>query len=85
MQLTAGFGRVQRSDLLVKRPVSASAIPYFWKPDITCRELKTAEVERIVECFGIASEILASAGIDGVELHGHEGYLFDQIRHTDLE
>lgn len=79
VQLTAGFGRVQRSGLLVNQPVSASAIPYFWKPDITCRELKTAEVQRIVECFGIASEILASAGIDGVELHGHEGYLLDQF------
>ena len=79
VQLTAGFGRVLNPRNLVEEPVSASAIPYFWQPDITCRELATGEVERLVACFGTAAEILASAGIDGIELHGHEGYLFDQF------
>ena len=32
-----------------------------------------------MKAFGKAARILAAAGIDGVELHGHEGYLFDQF------
>lgn len=79
VQLTAGFGRVLRPRLVKTEPVSASAIPFFWDPKITCRALETGQVEQIVKSFGVAAEILASAGIDGVELHGHEGYLFDQF------
>jgi 2-enoate reductase len=79
VQLTAGFGRVTRAYRLREQPVSASAIPYYWQPEILCRELKTEEVEKLVERFGVAAQILARAGIDGIELHGHEGYLFDQF------
>ena len=80
VQLTAGFGRVVAPRRLCgTRPVSASAIPYYWDPRQTCRELKTEEVEKLVKAFGSAARILAAAGIDGVELHGHEGYLFDQF------
>jgi 2-enoate reductase len=79
VQLTAGFGRVTRAYRLRDQPVSTSAIPYYWQPEILCRELKTEEVEKLVERFGVAAQILAQAGIDGIELHGHEGYLFDQF------
>ncbi len=78
-QLTAGFGRVAHPSILDCKPVSASALPNFWCPEITCRELTTDEVERLVEAFGDAAELLAEAGADGVELHGHEGYLLDQF------
>ena len=79
VQLTAGFGRVARPAILRKQPVSASAVPNYWQPEIICREITTEEVEKLIKCFGIAAQILASAGIDGIELHGHEGYLFDQF------
>lgn len=79
VQLTAGFGRVAHPRMLRGEPVSASAIPNYWQPDVTCRELQTPEVEKLVKAFGRSAEILAAAGIDGVELHGHEGYLFDQF------
>ena len=79
VQLTAGFGRVTSPLRLSSQPVSASAVPYYWKPEITCRELQTAEVEKLVKSFGVGARFLALAGIDGVELHGHEGYLFDQF------
>ena len=79
VQLTAGFGRVIPLPAFHHTPVSASAIPHLRRPDITCRPLETGEVEEIVAAFGSAAEILMSAGIDGIELHGHEGYLFDQF------
>ena len=79
VQLTAGFGRVIPLSRVKKQPVSASAVPYYWNPNITCREITTEEVEKIVRCFGDSADILARAGIDGIELHGHEGYLFDQF------
>jgi 2-enoate reductase len=79
VQLTAGFGRVAKPHRLRRHPVSASAIPYYWDPTITCRPLTTEEVETIVEAFGNAAEIVATSGMDGIELHGHEGYLFDQF------
>ena len=80
VQLTAGFGRVASPlRLQGKQPVSASAVPYYWDPRQTCRELTTEEVKKVVKAFGHAVMVLAAAGIDGVELHGHEGYLFDQF------
>jgi 2-enoate reductase len=79
VQLTAGLGRVASPLRLKDQPVSASAIPRYWNPSQTCRELEIEEVEQIVKAFGNAAEILAAAGVDGVELHGHEGYLFDQF------
>jgi 2-enoate reductase len=79
VQLTAGFGRVGMAPMFGEKPVSASAVPYYYEPDITCRPLTTGEVESIVEAFGDAAAIMATAGMDGIELHGHEGYLFDQF------
>jgi 2-enoate reductase len=79
VQLTAGFGRVAHPRILRNKPVSASAIANYWDPTITCRELTTEEVENLIKAFGPAAEILAESGIDGIELHGHEGYLFDQF------
>ena len=79
VQLTAGFGRVAPLRMANDRPVSASAIPHYQEPSVTCRALETGEVEEIVAAFGNAAEILAVAGVDGIELHGHEGYLFDQF------
>jgi 2-enoate reductase len=80
VQLTAGFGRVATpARLQGRQPVSASANPYYWDPSQPCRELRTEEVENLIKAFGRAAEVLVTAGIDGIELHGHEGYLFDQF------
>jgi 2-enoate reductase len=79
VQLTAGFGRVIPLPAFSEQPVSASAVPHFYNPEITCRPLETSEVEEIVEAFGNAADFLVAAGVDGFELHGHEGYLFDQF------
>jgi 2-enoate reductase len=79
VQLSAGFGRTAHPRILCEKPVSASVIPNYWDSTIICREVTTEEVERLVKAFGPAAEILAQSGIDGIELHGHEGYLFDQF------
>jgi 2-enoate reductase len=80
VQLTAGYGRVGHPARLRKRPVAPSAIPNYWDPAVTCKELETEEVEQLVKCFGEAAKILAMAEVDGVEIHAvHEGYLLDQF------
>jgi 2-enoate reductase len=79
VQLSAGFGRTANPRILRETPVSASVNPNYWDPTIICREVAAEEVERLVKAFGPAAELLAECGIDGVELHGHEGYLFDQF------
>jgi 2-enoate reductase len=79
IQLTAGFGRVIRPTRVYKTPVSASPNPNYWNPGIACRELRTDEVASIAAAFGDAAEIIADIGFDGIELHGHEGYLLDQF------
>jgi 2-enoate reductase len=79
VQLTAGFGRVAPLRILRTKPVSASAVPNYHDPSVICRPLEIEEIEKIVLSFGNAAAILAAAGVDGIELHGHEGYLLDQF------
>jgi 2,4-dienoyl-CoA reductase-like NADH-dependent reductase (Old Yellow Enzyme family) len=43
------------------------------------RQLETAEVSRIVGEFAQAAENAIEAGFDGVEIHGANGYLFEQF------
>lgn len=80
VQLTAGFGRVGNPSRLDTKPVAPSAIPNYWDSTVTCRELTTNEVEKLVKAFGEAAEIVSAAGFDGIEIHAmHEGYLHDQF------
>ncbi|WP_332238787.1 FAD-dependent oxidoreductase [Sporolactobacillus sp. KGMB 08714] len=81
LQLTMGFGRSGvPGALLTAPPVSASSIPNYWDPSVTCNELTTSEVEWIVQQFIESADIAKKAGFDGVEIHAvHEGYLLDQF------
>ena len=81
IQLSAGPGRVTPGNVIGSgiTPVSASANQAHFVPDVTCRALATDEVTQIVAAFGRAAELVASAGFDGIEVHGHEGYLIDQF------
>ncbi|MFQ6075048.1 MAG: FAD-dependent oxidoreductase [Candidatus Bathyarchaeia archaeon] len=78
IQLTPGIGRVAALSP-GRRPVAPSAVPSFWDPRVACREPTTEEVEKLVEAFGPAAEIVQAAGFDAIELHGHTGYLMDQF------
>ena len=55
-QISAGFGYQANPANVEKTPISASAIPNFADPKVTCRALTTAEVEGLVKVFGDAAE-----------------------------
>jgi 2-enoate reductase len=79
VQLTAGFGRVTHPGILRGPCVSPSENTNFWDPSIVCKPLSVDEVGQIAAAMGDTAEKLALAGVDGIELHGHEGYLFDEF------
>ena len=81
-QLSAGRGRVARPDAFDDErfiPVSASDNEGVFRPDKRCRPITGDEIKRIIKSFGEAAKMLVKAGIDGVELHAHEGYLLDEF------
>ena len=81
IQLTAGYGRVSHHWLLkTVEAVGPSRLPCFWDPQVVTRELTVREIHDLVQSFKFGAEIISSAGIDGIELHAHEGYLFDQFQ-----
>lgn len=50
-----------------------------WVPNTPNRALRLDEIPAIVEQFRLAAARALTAGFDGVELHGANGYLFDQF------
>jgi 2-enoate reductase len=81
VQLTPGVGRVMPTAYIDRgnNPVAPSAIQAYWKPSMTTKALTIKEVEELVRAMGTAAGMLKDLGIDGVELHGHEGYLLDEF------
>jgi 2-enoate reductase len=87
-QLTAGWGRVFPGSLAERAArngfqfVAPSVTPLFWKPEIVAREMTVEEVEKLVANIARAAVIAKESQFDGIELHGHEGYLMDQFTTT---
>ena len=82
IQLTPGLGRVGNPQCLLTKyqlPVSASWNPNFYLPDVPCRPLLDVECDKIIKNAGQAAMDAKVMGMDGVYLHGHEGYLLDQL------
>ena len=82
VQLTAGLGRVGNPQCLItqkKFPVSASFLPNYYIPAIPCMRLSDQKLRRIVNNIGQAAADAHAMGIDGAYLHGHEGYLIEQL------
>ena len=82
IQLTPGLGRVGSPECLVKKhkfPVSASWNPNYYIPQLPCRPLSFLELGRIVKNTGQAAADAKALLIDGAYLHGHEGYLLEQL------
>ncbi|WP_163269428.1 FAD-dependent oxidoreductase [Chelativorans alearense] len=82
VQLSPGLGYQGRPHNVVGTPVAPSPIPSFAAPDVICRELTAEEIQQMVRAYGDAAEILFTAGVDGIELHGHAGFLLDQFSHS---
>lgn len=68
-----------------KAPVGAKAFGYdeHGQPNLISppapRQLATEEVVRVMHEFAQAAENAIQAGFDGVEIHGANGYLFEQF------
>ncbi len=84
-QLTAGWGRVFPGSLAERAArtgsgfIAPSDTPLFWKPEITARSMTADQVEGLIEAIARAAVIAKESRFDGIELHGHEGYLMDQF------
>ncbi|MBF9015117.1 MULTISPECIES: FAD-dependent oxidoreductase [unclassified Oceanispirochaeta] len=79
VQLSAGFGRVTSPSVLRGPCRSPSENTNFWDTSILCKPLSVEEIGEIVKAMGESARLLALAGVDGIELHGHEGYLLDEF------
>lgn len=82
IQLTPGLGRVGPPTCLVQQtkfPVSASFNRNFYIPELPCLRLTGHQLGKIIKNAGQASADAMACGIDGVYLHGHEGYLLEQM------
>lgn len=82
IQLTPGLGRVGNPQCVIvekKFPVSASLNPNFYISELPCFPLSGRRLKKIIKNAGQASADAKECGIDGVYLHGHEGYLLEQL------
>lgn len=82
IQLSAGLGRVGSPQCPLNRrrfPVSSSFNPNYYLPAVPCLRLSDRKLNQIVSRFGQAAADAREASADGVYLHGHEGYLLEQM------
>jgi 2-enoate reductase len=82
IQLSPGAGRVGSPLTLLTKyqlPVSASWNPNFYLPQLPCRPLIDSEARILIRRMAQASMDARELGVDGVYIHGHEGYLLDQM------
>ena len=85
VQLSAGLGRVGNPQCLLNKykfPVSSSLNPNFYMPNVPCLPLTDGKIKGIVKAMGQAAADAKAAGLDGVYIHGHEGYLIEQLQNT---
>ncbi|KAI0203294.1 FMN-linked oxidoreductase [Astrocystis sublimbata] len=77
----AGMGRAGTVDVALKEGVDIigpSAIP-IEEGAAMPRAMTTGEVKQMIQDFATAAKNAISAGFDGVEIHGGNGYLIDQF------
>lgn len=81
IQLTPGLGRIEPPNPALPHGglVSCSPLPCFWDPNIITRELTIGEIEQLVQDYELSCSIIASSGIDAIEIHAHQGYLMDEF------
>lgn len=82
IQLTPGLGRVGPPLCLPKElkfPVSSSFNKNFYIPGVPSLRLSDYKLNKIIRNGAQAALDAKCQGIDGVYLHGHEGYLLEQM------
>lgn len=82
IQLTPGLGRVGNPQCLVNSmqfPRSASFNPNWYMKDVPCLRLSDRSLKKIIKKIGQGTADAKVCNIDGVYLHGHEGYLLEQL------
>lgn len=82
IQLTAGLGRVGNPQCLVnslKFPQSASFNPSWYMPELPCLRMSDIKCKKIISNIGQAAADAKAMNLDGIYLHGHEGYLIEQM------
>ncbi len=80
-------GRIAHAEVLGDQPVGASAIAApgqiftgtAMRDHSTPRPLTGAEIEQVIAQYGTAARLAREAGLDGVEIHGANGYLPNQF------
>lgn len=78
-QISPGTGRNAFPDTLGNPPMSASAIPSAFDPNLICHALTKEEIADIMKMTEFAAGVARDAGYDAVEVHAHAGYLIDQF------
>ncbi|MBA4699694.1 MAG: FAD-dependent oxidoreductase [Ruminococcus sp.] len=78
LQLSPGIGRMNFIDPFTP-PYSASPVPSYAFPELTCKEMPTAGVKSLVKAMGYSAQLAKQAGVDMVEVHAYGGYLIDQF------
>lgn len=78
-QLSPGTGRNAFPDTYGNPPISASALPSVFNPEILCHALTKEEIAEMMEGFKFSAGVAKDAGYDAIEIHAHAGYLIDQF------
>lgn len=79
LQISCGTGRNGMPDIGERVPISSSANPSYYNPEMICRPLDIEEIKEIMQEFAAGASFALNAGFDAVEIHGHAGYLIDQF------
>ncbi|OPJ62550.1 NAD(P)/FAD-dependent oxidoreductase [Clostridium oryzae] len=78
-QISCGTGRNAFPNMLGEPPMSASPIPSTFNPAVNCRPMSYEDIQDVMKKFANSAKIAKDAGFDGIEIHGHAGYLIDQF------
>jgi 2,4-dienoyl-CoA reductase-like NADH-dependent reductase (Old Yellow Enzyme family)/thioredoxin reductase len=81
VQISIGHGSFSSPDLLPPgvQPIAPSPTESTFFPGWTPRVLTMDEIEKIVDAYGKAALRAKLSGFDGIDIHGHSGYLLAQF------
>lgn len=78
-QLCCGIGRDAFPNMNGELPMSASAIPLTFNPEVKCRPMSYEDIQDVMKKFAYSAKLVKDAGFDAIEIHGHAGDLIDQF------